>query len=131
MVEWAVLMTKNTQLSGKRILVVEDEILAAMELTDILESRDCTIVGPVSSLKDALPLAENSDYDAAVLDITLRDGEVFPLAHWLQEHQVPFIFATAYGSSAGLTEEFSSYTLVPKPYPEQRLVRALDQAING
>tara|TARA_R110002110_G_scaffold33636_16_gene115317 strand:- start:3212 stop:3583 length:372 start_codon:yes stop_codon:yes gene_type:complete len=122
---------KNTQLSGKRILIVEDEILAAMELTDILESRDCTIVGPVASLKDALPLAESSEYDAAILDITLRDGEVFPLAQWLRERHIPFIFATAYGSSAGLTEDFSDYALVPKPYPEQRLVRALNQAING
>ncbi|MEQ8709699.1 MAG: response regulator [Rhodospirillales bacterium] len=122
-------MTKNTQLSGKRILVVEDEMLAAMELADILESRECTIVGPVASLKNALPLAEGEEYDAAILDITLRDGDVFPLAQWLKDREIPFIFATAYGSSAGLTKDFMDYTLVPKPYPEQRLVRALDQAI--
>lgn len=122
-------MGKEQILSGKRVLVVEDEMLAALELTDILESRDCSVIGPAASLKDALPMAETSDFDVAILDITLRDGEVFPLAEWLRENGKPFIFATAYGSSAGLPESFSDSVLVPKPYPEKRLVNALCGAV--
>lgn len=122
-------MGKEQILSGKRVLVVEDEMLAALELTDILESRDCSVIGPAASLKDALPMAETSDFDVAILDITLRDGEVFPLAEWLRENGKPFIFATAYGSSAGLPESFSDAVLVPKPYPEKRLVNALCGAV--
>ena len=73
-------MSHESILAGKRILVVEDEMLAALELADILESRDCFVVGPAGTLKDALPLAQADGYDIAILDITLRDGEVFPLA---------------------------------------------------
>lgn len=118
-------MLNENVLSGKRVLIVEDEMLAALELTDILESRDCEVVGPAGSLKDALPLAQTGGYDLAILDITLRDGEVFPLAEWLRDNGKPFIFATAYGSSAGLPEGFSDSILIPKPYPERRLVQAL------
>ena len=118
-------MSHESILAGKRILVVEDEMLAALELADILESRDCFVVGPAGTLIDALPLAQADGYDIAILDITLRDGEVFPLAEWLKENGKPFIFATAYGSSAGLPDGFSGSVLIPKPYPERQLVQAL------
>lgn len=100
-------------------------MLAALELADILESRDCHIVGPAGSLRDALPLARSGGFDIAILDITLRDGEVFPLAEWLRDNGKPFIFATAYGSSTYLPDDFAESVLIPKPYPERRLVQAL------
>lgn len=117
-------------LSGKRVLIVEDEMLAAMELIDMLEAKGCEIIGPAATLTSANKLADTCDFDSAVLDITLRDGEVFPFAQRLTDEGTPFMFATAYGSSAGAHTEFSHVPVVPKPYPERRLLSHLAQLLN-
>ena len=83
-------------LSGRRILVVEDEFLIATELKRWLHEAGAEVIGPVPSVDQALDLIEDHRLDGAVLDITLGDGDTsYPVADRLEVLRVPYLFATA------------------------------------
>src|SRR5437764_6538497 len=76
------------------MLVVEDEFLIALEVDDAL--RRAGVVGPVATPEDAARLATEEQLDAAVLDVELRGGRVFPAADALARLSVPFVFLMGY-----------------------------------
>ena len=56
-------------LSGRRVLIVEDESLVAMLLETILEDMGCTPVGPASTVDEGMELITGGEsLDAALLD---------------------------------------------------------------
>jgi DNA-binding response OmpR family regulator len=87
-------------LMGRRILVVEDETVLATLIEDALESLGCIIVGPAARLDVALQLATDEVLDAAVLDVTIRGGKVYPVAERLLARKIPFVLASGYGEWA-------------------------------
>ena len=110
-------------IAGKRVLLVEDETLVAMMVEDMLTEIGATVVGPASTLADALSLAEGADLDAAVLDINIHGEKSFGVAAILSRRGVPFVFATGY-SDADLGA-FHETFLLSKPYTQANLQRAL------
>ena len=102
-------------LTGRRILVVEDDILIAMLIEEILQDLGCVIVGPVATLDDALRLAGDEALDAAVLDVTIRGGQIYPAAERLLARGIPFILASGYGDWA-LPEAFRNMPRLTKPF---------------
>lgn len=86
-------------LNGKKVLVVEDEYLVALETVKTLVSAGCAVTGPVSDLLAALKVAAIEDLDAAVLDINLNGDFVRPVAHALRARKIPTIFATGYSGT--------------------------------
>jgi CheY-like chemotaxis protein len=87
-------------LRGKRILLVEDEPLIAMEIEAELLSAGCEVVGPAGTLAGALRLIAEISCDAALLDANLGGQPVDALAAALTQKGVPFAFATGYGRDA-------------------------------
>ncbi len=84
-------------LRGKRLLVVEDEYLIAVDLACLLEDRGVVVVGPAGSVGDALQLiSREGALDGAVLDVNLGRERAYPIADALRERGVPFVFATGY-----------------------------------
>ena len=79
----------------RRILLVEDEELVALELGSELTRLGWAIIGPAATLKEAQALL-SSNFDAAVLDVNLRGRSVYPVAEALEERHVPFLFCTGY-----------------------------------
>ena len=69
-----------SELSGLRVLVVEDELAIAMLVELALEEQQCIIVGPYGSLDEALCAARTATVDVALLDINLAGEMVFPAA---------------------------------------------------
>ncbi len=61
-------------MEGRRILVVEDEMLLAMDIEATLNALGCVVVGPTGKLETAMKLADVETLDAAVLDVTIRGG---------------------------------------------------------
>jgi CheY-like chemotaxis protein len=114
-------------LSGRRILVVEDEALVAAMITDMLEELRVTVVGPAGSLLVGLPLAEAAQIDGAILDVNLRGETIDPIALSLRARRIPFVFATGYGS--GPHKGFEDVPVVDKPYTEEKLLNALARAL--
>ena len=81
-------------LVDRRVLVVEDEYLIAMEMAHCLRATGAEIVGPVANAQQALALIEAGPLDAAVLDVNLRGETVYVVADRLCERRVPYLFAT-------------------------------------
>jgi CheY-like chemotaxis protein len=116
---------------GKRVMVVEDEALVAMLTCDYLEDLGCIVVGPFASVKDALQGLDDSKIDCAVLDLNLGGGETsFPVASALAERDTPFVFATGYGAVGG-NAEFAHVPVLPKPFDEHQLAKALKTALGS
>jgi CheY-like chemotaxis protein len=106
------------------VLVVEDNLLIAMETEFLVAQCGCAVVGPAASVSDALGFAVYTGLDAAVLDINLGREQVWPVADLLEERDVPFVFATAYGA-ADVPERFADRTLLDKPLALDPLREAL------
>ena len=115
-------------LTGKRVLVVEDEALVAMLVADELRGAGAEVVGPAPSVDDALRLVEAAAADggigAAVLDINLGGQHVAPLADRLAALGVPFLFATGYGENRDAGGHDAA-PVVEKPFDRERLVAAV------
>jgi DNA-binding response OmpR family regulator len=114
------------QLQGARILVVEDEWLAALALETALRAWGCEVVGPVPRIEDAMTAAHAEALDAAVLDANLDGEGAFPGAEMLQARGVPIVLCSGYASHAAVPDAFVTVCQVTKPYDETALRRALE-----
>jgi len=116
-------------LTGRRILIVEDESLVAMLLETILEDMGCTPVGPAASVDEGLKLvSEPGTLDAALLDVNVAGRQIFPVADALKARGVPFVFSTGYGEG-GLPDEWRSQHTIQKPFTEAAVRDALMAAM--
>lgn len=115
-------------LEGKRVLVVEDEMLLALDLETGLRDAGCVVLGPVGNLRSALRLVEREAdaIDAAILDVNLSGERVFPVAERLRDAGVPFLFATAYSASDDLyPRRIMDAPRLTKPYTIAQAVSEL------
>ena len=107
------------RLKGKRVLVVEDELLGA----------GATVLGPAMRVDDAMRLVEAAAADggisAAVLDINLQGERALPVADRLAALGVPFLFATGYGEGCDTGGHGAAPTL-HKPFSPESLVAAVE-----
>jgi DNA-binding LytR/AlgR family response regulator len=114
-------------LEGRRILVVEDEFLLAMELEDILLALGAEVVGPFGRLEPALGAVQKEVLDGAVLDVQL-DGETSErVAAELVSRGVPVLLTTGYESEQ-LPPELRHLPRLRKPFDERDLRDMLEQA---
>ena len=123
----------NRSLANRRILVVEDDLAIAVLIEEVLQDIGCVVVGPVGKLDAALRLASEEALDAAILDITIRGGKVFPVVQHLQARGVPFALASGYGDWA-LPEALRNQPRLVKPFTAGDLiaqVRSLCDARSG
>ncbi len=89
-------------LQGKRILLVEDDVVRGVDLAYVLESEGARTVGPIRRLAQTLELLDRDGeaaFGGAILDVELKDGESFPVADRLRLRGVPYLFYTAKGSA--------------------------------
>ena len=115
----------NVALQGKTILVVEDDALIGILLTDFLSAEGAIVLGPVTNVSEALECVKRRGFDIATIDVLLKDGICFPVADKLIQLGIPFIFITAYPD----TEIKSSYLRLPKllkPFKLQDLSDKID-----
>ena len=122
-------MPDNPVFAGRRVLVVEDEMMIAMLVEDMLAELGCSVVGPAHALDVALNLARTEQgIDAALLDVNLGGQPVFAVADALREKGVPAIFSTGYGD-AGLRDVDRGSPVLQKPFRAHDLARALNEAL--
>jgi DNA-binding response OmpR family regulator len=111
-------------LSGKSILLVEDEFLLALQLEELLQSHGGAVRGPYRKLDDAMNAAQREVFDFAILDINLSGTMVYPLADQLLARGIPFLFLTGY-SQANMPEQFHGVTRLNKPCDPAQLIATL------
>jgi two-component sensor histidine kinase/response regulator RpfG family c-di-GMP phosphodiesterase len=102
------------QVVSKRILLVEDEMLVGMMMRDLLLQAGLSVIGPISSVSDALALVATQEIDAGVLDVNMGGEFVYPLAEQLKKREIPFIFVTGY-TSESIDPRFRDYDVLQKP----------------
>ena len=107
---------------GARVLIVEDEVIVALFLEDLLSEFGYEVAGVASHLDDAM--AHAPDYDLAVLDVHLNGRNVFDFADALAARGTPFIFATGYGER-GIPDRHRGRPVLQKPFTPADLQRTL------
>lgn len=103
------------ELTGLRVLVVEDEALIAMALEDILLDLGCAVIGPASTVEAALDLADE-DLDGALLDINVRGTLIYPVAEKLRARGVPVVLCSGYALTSAIPAPYSALPQIAKPY---------------
>ncbi|GGD03730.1 response regulator [Aquisalinus flavus] len=110
-------------LDGKKILLVEDEYLIALMAEDMLTTLGAKVVGSVATVEAALTLMKDTEIDCAVLDVNLKNGTSDAIAAKLAQDGIPYIFATGHGHAD------NEAIVLPKPYTEANLGRAINEAL--
>lgn len=116
--------------AARRVLVVEDEVMVAMLLEDVVADLGWDVVGPVARIEQALAAIDRDEIDAAILDVNLDGQPSYGVAAALTARQVPFVFVTGYGRS-GLDPAFQDRPVVQKPFTGQMLEQALGRLVAG
>ena len=111
-------------LTGRRVLVVEDEYFIADDIARALTSLGAEVVGPAPDLQRAEALLNEGSIDWAVLDINLQGEMVYPVAQALQKRSIPFVFATGY-DQASIPSGFADVPRWEKPFDPGALARIL------
>jgi PAS domain S-box-containing protein len=112
------------KVAGKpRVLLVEDEALVAMMIQECLAEFGYQVVGPIRTASEAAARAKDGPLEAAVLDINLGDGAVYPIADMLAARGVPFVFVTGYDADS-VDARFRKIPILQKPIEREMLKRA-------
>jgi PAS domain S-box-containing protein len=105
---------------GNRLLLVEDEALTGMMMSDMLTELGFDVIGPFGRLADAMAAVGREDFQAAVLDVNLDGEMVYPVADAVLARGVPFVFVTGYGAE-GIDRRFAQVPVLQKPIERQML----------
>ncbi len=97
------------------VLVVDDEPVIALMVVEWLAEQGIQALGPAHTVAQAIALIEEGAVDAAVLDVSLAEGNSYAAADLLVEKGIPFAFATGHGVE-GLDERFRHVLTVSKPF---------------
>jgi len=114
-----------------RMLVVEDNMIVALDVEDMLMRNGAAHVEVVNTAKEALKLLEAAVFDAALLDLKLTHGDSLPVARRLQELAIPFVFSTGYGEQADIPPPFAVLPVIGKPYSESYLLACLADLLDA
>ena len=116
--------------TARSILIVEDEPLIAMMLEDFLVELGHEVVASCETVEAALGRCEQGGFDVAILDVSLADGKVWPVADRLAAAGTPFVLATG-GHVDPPPPEHAGAPVLAKPYTIDAIEPALDMACGG
>jgi light-regulated signal transduction histidine kinase (bacteriophytochrome) len=121
--------TPMASMRGLSVLMVEDQLLIAMDVQTMLANEGAAHVETASSVKEALHSLSIIRPDIAILDVNLGNGSSLPVAHALMERGIPFVFATGYGENSLIPPSLAEVPIVRKPYDIAGLIAALTSAM--
>ncbi|MDB2438325.1 GAF domain-containing protein [Hellea sp.] len=113
------------------VLVVEDNIIIAMDAEDIMKELGATTVTVAPDVSSALTAIGETSFAFALLDVNLGVETSEQVAAALLEKGTPFAFATGYGDAYKLTKQFEGVAVVQKPYERSSVANALAQMKSG
>jgi two-component sensor histidine kinase/DNA-binding response OmpR family regulator len=99
---------------GNRLLLVEDEALVGIMMSEMLTELGFHVIGPICNLADAVAAVAKEPFHTAVLDVNLHGEMVYPVADMLTARGVPFVFVTGYGAE-GIDARFANVPVLQKP----------------
>lgn len=118
----------ETDLTGMRVFLAEDEFLIALAVAEELEAKGCTIVGPFQNVEAARAAASAESFDFALLDINMNGELAYSVADEVAARRIPFIFLSGYSSST-FPERFRDVPTISKPCDPAILMKKLSQLL--
>ena len=112
-----------------RILVVEDEFIIALDLSETVRDLGYELEGPFADKQHAFEAIEGDMPDCAILDVFTGDGEVYPLADRLVAAGVPIVFHSGHVTPAEVRARYHDALACAKPCPPDQLIGALQEAV--
>ncbi len=122
-------MNDNHPLSGVTALVVEDDLLLAMDVEATLADAGAVVVGVCHTLAEAMERGDSDDFAVAVLDFSLGSESVTPFARRLERRDIPFILHTGIPRSNPSLADWRNHPIVEKPSSPRALVSAIRSAL--
>jgi len=117
-------MTGERDLSGRSVLVVEDDYYLATDAARALRGAGAEVLGPCSREDEARRMLRERRPDAVLLDINLGPGPAFELAETLKDEKIPFVFVTGY-DQAVIPPEFDGVERLEKPVHLRHIASAV------
>lgn len=118
----------ESALTGRRVLVVEDEYFLADELDVALRAAGAVVLGPAPTVEAALALLADGKLSAAVVDVNLGGEMAYAVADALLASGTPFLFTTGY-DRASLPENYAAVWRLEKPVEAAVVIRELRRLI--
>jgi len=118
------------QLASKRVLIVEDDGIIAMDLAHELAAVGAIVVGWVATVSAALDAIASTYLDGVILNISLRGKAAFPVADALADRHIPFVFATGWAADE-IPDRHANVPRLEKPTAAPVVCRALEGAMSG
>jgi CheY-like chemotaxis protein len=115
-------------LVGRRVLVVEDEMMILMMIEDMLADLGCASVTPAATIGQALDLIDAQAFDVAMLDLNLDGERTYSVADRLAARGIPFLFSTGY-SDHGLNQGYGERPVLNKPFQQAELAAILERLL--
>ena len=112
-----------------RVLVVEDEFIIALDLSETVRDLGFRVEGPFADKENAFIAIDHHMPDCAILDVKTADGEVYPLADALVDAGVPIIFHSGHIATADIAERYPDALACSKPCPPDRLISMIGDAL--
>lgn len=117
-------------LTGRRILVVEDSPVVGPFTADLLEDLGCKVVGPAPNMAKARELVETMEIDAAIMDVHIRGERVFPLCELLDARGTPFVLTSGYADWT-MPDQWQERPRLQKPYTLDDIRAVLGDLFDG
>ena len=115
-------------LEGCRVLIVEDEAVLLFEYSKVLSAAGACIAGRATTVKGAIPMAKSEDFDCALMDVKLRDGDVYPVACVVRDRGKSIVFVTGSPGLPELRKQWPDAEILDKPANRDDLIRATAKA---
>jgi CheY-like chemotaxis protein len=123
-------MASRLHTDRPRVLVVEDEFIIALDLSETVQDLGYALEGPFEGNGEAIEAIEDDGLpDAAILDVFTADGEIYPLADRLVEAGVPIVFHSGHVTPDEVKARYPDAQACAKPCPPDRLIDALQEAV--
>ena len=103
------------QLDGD-VLVLEDNLIIALDAEDILLRLGATRVHTASNVREALHVISQETITFALLDFSLGEENSREIALLLHASGIPLLFASGYGNALQLPDELRHVRVISKPY---------------
>ena len=116
----------ETPLSGRRVIIVEDDYYQAYDSKQMLEKAGAEVVAVTASAPDLAALLAQGAVDAGLIDINLGHTLSLDFARSLRDHGIPFAFLTGYDHKI-VPEDLAAIPCISKPADPARIIATLDE----
>ena len=122
-------MSMSAQHDRPTVLVVEDEFIIALDLSETVQDLGYALEGPFAATENALEAIDDHMPDVAILDVYCADGDVYPVADALTAKGVPIIFHSGHVPPQEVRERYPQALACSKPCPPSKMIDMVQEAV--